>query len=377
MLQAESNMTTPPTILPAICVEYLPTVTPGDAATIRLGIREDDLENGFELWVRGTEKGPYQRLRNTTSALSVVWQGDLQLLELVCFCPQSRNFMTCREYLRRQPSTGIQVKATDHAVTFVSQPDTAPDLWQQQRLPGHPGGWRPLKLPRAEFAFEPKVSHGLLSLENSSGQPHNHVASHGAKHVAVAFDSELTIGRLHRGLERHRNQSRRGAHWHLGWQRIATTPDHQTEGVTCDLMETTRDWMSRSAGTLRVASSDENLGLKATSLGLPEEFRLHQRNSHSWDLDLAWSTYSDSLRIHAEEACGQIEGRRVQLPWFWATRRQIVPELEDRFYLWLPGWKRDLPGLVGVGGWIGSEVRWSVEDGYLAFLDTGMINQPG
>jgi len=363
MLDVESAATS----LPTIRVDYLPTVTPQHAATIRLQVREVDLERGYELWVSGSENGPYQRLNRTTSALEVIWQGDLQLLELVCFCPQTRGFLTCREYLRRQPTTEIHVQATDHAVTYVAQPDTATDLWQQQDLPGHADGWRPLALPRGEFTLEPEVQHKLLALEGGSAQP--------AKHVAVTFDPGLTVGRLHRGTERRFNQSRRGAHWHLGWQRIAAAGDHPGEGVTGDLMAKARDWMSRSAGTLRMVPTNEKLGLEATSLGPPEEFVLHQCGDTSWDLELTWSTYSDRLRIHAEEAWGQIEGRNVQLPWFWATRRRVIPGLEDRFYLWLPGWERDLPGLVGVGGWLGSEIRWVVDDGCLTFVDAGGINR--
>lgn len=363
MLSIESTMNS----LPTLRVEYLPTAIAGDAATIHLAVRPADLERGCELWIRGTENGPYQRLLNPTAALAVVWQGDLQLLELVCFCPESRQFLVCREYLRRHPTTEIRVQATDHAVTYVAQPETTTDLWERQDLPGHAGGWHPLHLPQAEFACQQEVRHGLLSLENGSAQA--------AKHVALAFDPELTVGRLHRGPERRLNQSSRGAHWHLGWQRVTAASESRSRTVTSDLMERTRDWMSRSAGTLRLASTGERLALEAVSSSLPEEFLLHQRGGSTWDLELTWNTYSDHLRIYAEEASGQIAGQRVQLPWFWAARCQVVPELEDRFYLWLPGWLQHFPDLIGLGGWVGSEIRWFVEDGRLVLVDAGGVNQ--
>lgn len=362
MPEAESPQ--PP--LPTVDVEYLPTGVPGDLATIRLEVSAADLERGHELWIRGVEEGPYKRLAETTTALEVIWKGDLQLLELVCFSPLSQRFFVCREYLRRQPTTGIHVQAADNAITYVAPPEAQTDLWQRQRLPGRAVGWRELPLPRAELVLDGPRRHDLLFLENGHGSP--------PKHVAVTFESELTVGRLHRGTERRLNQSQRGAHWHLGWQRITASAGRRGEGVTGDLMELARDWMSRSAGTVRMATQGETFHLEATSLGPSEEFQLHPRGPASWDLELSWSTYADSLRIHAAEATGQLADRNVELPWFWATRQGIAPHLEDRYFLWLPGWGGALAKLTGAGGWLGEEVRWLVGDGRLILIDAGAIN---
>ncbi|MCP4659015.1 MAG: hypothetical protein GY856_26690, partial [bacterium] len=92
-----------------------------------------------------------------------------------------------------------------------------------------------------------------------------------------------------------------------------------------------------------------------------------------WELNLAWSEYRDSLRIHGEEA---VVGDS-QVPWFWASRCGLEPGMEDRYFLWLP-WHWELLELaVGQGGWIDSSVRWQVGRREVVFVDEGALEGTG
>ena len=356
--------------LPLVGAEYLPMVELGTSTDIQLRVPDWFLAQGYELWARSLGGGAFHRLEDTKTSLPVEWSKDLLPLELVCFYPQQRCWFVARDYLRRDPPTSSQIRipVSEGGLAYVATDSNAVPAWRSVDLPESPTLWHPLPLSEKEFRPTPDQLHSLLLFAGSTESGER------SKTVAVSLCPELTVGRLHLGTERRLNQSRQGSHWHLGWQRQVAIPDLVPRGpVPPEVMTRARDWMSRRAGTLRLGDT-EALELEASSTGEPEEFRLERRGPRQWALELMWTSYRDCLEIHGEELEVQIQGRAVLLPWFWARRQNVEPDLEDRYYLWLPEGSSHLGRMDGAGGWLGQEIRWFIDQGRLIFLDTAHLS---
>jgi hypothetical protein len=193
--------------------------------------------------------------------------------------------------------------------------------------------------------------------------------------VAVSLAPVLTLGRLHLGSDRGLNQSPNGAHWHLGWRR-RNSRRGAPEADAVTLAQRSRDWLSRNAVSLHLANGEGGFGLRIEAHNPGDTVQLDRLDERSWRLEMSWEMCREELVIHAEEAPFEVAGRAVLRPWFWAERRGIETNLEDRSYLWLPGWEPGPDTTVGSGGWLGDAIRWHLEGPRLVVSDAGPLLRP-
>ena len=352
----------PPEPMPTLQLAYLPYAEQGAPSGLSFEVPETLLGH-WDLWVRSRETDPFVPLREARESLKTTWYGDLITLEALAHRRGTRRWYRTREFLRREPpGSQVQIRAYDGAVTWVAG-ESPTSHWRTSNLPDQLEDWQAIEPPVAQLSLDNGTRHGLLPL------PLGH------HHVAVSLTSVLTLGRLHLGPDRDLNQSESGAHWHLGWRhrnahRGAPNPD------ALALARRSRDWLSRKTVSLHLTQADEGFGLRSEAHNPEDQLRLERRDENSWCLEIRWETCQEDLVIHVEEASFEVGGRPVRRPWFWAERRGLEPGLEDRTYLWLPGWEPGSSTTPEEGGWLGQAVRWHLEGPRLVISDAAPLLQP-
>ncbi len=364
--------------LPGCRIVYPRGIEKGRMASAKLEIPSGFLDRGYRLWVRAETSKLFSEVTTRTSPLEFAWDRALHQIDLRCSCPHPGACFSGHVLLQWEPSSDQQgrhlhLAPSDNAVVSISdlnlEDQPSQEFWIVKEFRGEDLDWRNLDLPSARWKLDYDKPYALLKL-NSQGRRE--------KHVAVAVAQQLTVGRLHLGDDWKSNQSPRGSHWHLGWQRRVADPNggSKPEDVPEPLRRKARDWMSRRAVSLEIDGENEEIELKARlreskNAGLPGEFVLRKEAPLTWILTLKWNEYADSLEMHTKEA--RIAG--VLVPWFWAERVNVEQDLEDRHLLWLP-WSWKLLELAEtVEGWLGTGIRWFLDRNIMEFVDESFITE--
>jgi len=369
-----SRSPTDATDLPGFRLRYRKNPTLGETTGIEIEVLGNFLDRGYRIWARSRESKSFEKLCERISGLEAVWDKDLQVIEFVCACPSTVCYLKSKALLHAQPSRdpSRQVVATDHAVVYMPDLQEAAsstdgqDPWAMQEVTRQE--WQPIDLPTQRWRPGPERDFDLRIFGGASQQ---------TAHVAMAMVDELKVGRLHRGPDRNLNQSGsgKGSHWHLGWQRFVIESQlKDLEKVTPEELDImARDWMSRWVCSLKVNVVDELQLEVHPGSDPPQEARLRSMGPTSWELTIRDVNCLDSIRIYAEESKDQTG--QLKLVWLWAARCEIEPEMEDRYYLWLP-WRWESFDLAqGMTGQVGSRFRWLIDNSEIVLIDEGLLSE--
>ncbi len=351
-------------------VDLLKGAELGQSTSVKLHLPDGYLDRDSRVWVKTGESNPYVEINRQPAALPFTWEQDLQPMDLICVLPAAKRYFNAQILLPREPAAaGVEVSpqfhiaASGNAVVYMPEPrieintGAAAASCVTLKFDRKALIWKGHHLPEAHW--QPQI------------QPFDLLVPTDRLHLVVAFTNQLIVGRLHCGNQRHLNQSKsgKGAHWHLGWQWQVVDPYYQRGHEAEEpLHSTARGWMRRQTCILRLdpKSKDFDIEAIAASADVPaQEFRLLRIGSCEWQLTLRFQQYVDALVLRRETLA--IDETGAEVPWFWAARCGVVPDLEDRFYLWFP-WSRDaLARTSAAQQRIGSEVRWSLLHGSVHF----------